>query len=32
MMYAGLLNDKEFGGVFVSRDAGQTWMQVSGGL
>src|SRR5258708_5554546 len=32
VLYAGLLNDKEFGGVFISRDAGQTWMQVSKGL
>jgi photosystem II stability/assembly factor-like uncharacterized protein len=31
-LYAGLLNDKEFGGVFVSRDSGQTWKQTSDGL
>jgi photosystem II stability/assembly factor-like uncharacterized protein len=31
-LYAGVLNDKEFGGVFVSRDAGQTWKQTSDGL
>jgi photosystem II stability/assembly factor-like uncharacterized protein len=31
-LYAGVLNDKEFGGVFVSRDAGQTWKQASDGL
>ncbi|MFI5106975.1 MAG: hypothetical protein ACHP79_18785, partial [Terriglobales bacterium] len=27
-----VLNDKEFGGVFISRDAGQTWKQTSDGL
>ncbi len=32
ILYAGILNDKEFGGVFVSRDAGQTWKQNSDGL
>jgi photosystem II stability/assembly factor-like uncharacterized protein len=32
VVYAGLLNDKEFGGVFVSRDRGQTWDQLSDGL
>jgi photosystem II stability/assembly factor-like uncharacterized protein len=32
VLYAGVLNDKEFGGVFVSRDAGQTWKQTSDGL
>jgi photosystem II stability/assembly factor-like uncharacterized protein len=32
ILYAGVLNDKEFGGVFVSRDAGQTWKQNSDGL
>jgi len=31
-LYAGVLNDKEFGGVFVSRDSGQTWKQTSDGL
>jgi photosystem II stability/assembly factor-like uncharacterized protein len=31
-IYAGLLSDKEYGGVFFSRDAGQTWKQVSNGL
>lgn len=31
-VYAGVLNDKEFGGVFVSRDAGAKWTQVSEGL
>jgi photosystem II stability/assembly factor-like uncharacterized protein len=32
VLYAGLLSDKEFGGVFISRDAGQTWRQISNGL
>ena len=32
VLYAGVLNDKEFGGVFVSRDSGQTWKQISDGL
>ena len=32
VLYAGVLNDKEFGGVFISRDAGQTWKQASDGL
>ncbi len=31
-IYAGVLNDKEYGGVFMSRDAGQTWQQWSDGL
>lgn len=31
-IYAGLINDKEFGGVFVSRDNGQKWQQMSAGL
>jgi photosystem II stability/assembly factor-like uncharacterized protein len=31
-IYAGLLNDKEFGGVFKSTDAGQNWKQISEGL
>ena len=31
-IYAGLINDKEFGGVFVSRDSGQNWQQMSAGL
>lgn len=30
--YAGVLNDKEFGGVFVSRDGGAAWQQMSAGL
>ncbi len=32
VMYAGLLNDKEFGGVYVSRDSGANWTQISDGL
>jgi photosystem II stability/assembly factor-like uncharacterized protein len=32
VLYAGVLNDKEFGGVFVSRDAGRNWKQTSDGL
>jgi len=32
LIYAGLLSDKEFGGVFVSHDAGQSWKQMSDGL
>jgi photosystem II stability/assembly factor-like uncharacterized protein len=31
-MYVGLVNDKEFGGVFVSRDGGAHWQQQSTGL
>ncbi|HXZ27402.1 MAG TPA: transcriptional regulator [Terriglobales bacterium] len=31
-LYAGLVNDKEFGGVFVSRDTGRHWTQMSAGL
>jgi photosystem II stability/assembly factor-like uncharacterized protein len=32
MVFTGVLNDKEFGGAFVSRDAGRTWSQLSEGL
>jgi photosystem II stability/assembly factor-like uncharacterized protein len=32
LLYVGLLNDKEFGGVFSSRDAGHSWTQISDGL
>ncbi|PYY14249.1 MAG: transcriptional regulator [Acidobacteria bacterium] len=32
VLYAGMVNDKEFGGVFVTRDAGQRWSQLSNGL
>ncbi|MGA8488838.1 MAG: transcriptional regulator [Terriglobales bacterium] len=31
-MYVGVVNDRELGGVFVSRDAGQHWTQNSKGL
>lgn len=31
-IYAGLLNDREFGGVYVSHDAGANWMQMNRGL
>ncbi len=31
-MYVGVVNDREMGGVFVSRDGGQHWMQKSTGL
>ncbi len=31
-IYAGVLNDKEFGGVFLSHDGGLSWMQSSEGL
>ncbi|MDT8070786.1 MAG: transcriptional regulator [Terriglobia bacterium] len=31
-IYASVLNDKEFGGVFVSHNAGASWSQVSDGL
>jgi photosystem II stability/assembly factor-like uncharacterized protein len=30
--YVGVVNDREYGGVFYSRDAGQTWLQKSAGL
>jgi photosystem II stability/assembly factor-like uncharacterized protein len=30
--FAGVLSDKEFGGVFVSRDRGRNWNQISDGL
>jgi len=32
VVYAGLLSDKEFGGVFISRDGGRKWKQLSAGL
>jgi len=32
VLYAGMVNDKEFGGVFVTRDGGQRWSQLSNGL
>ncbi len=31
-LYVGVLNDKRFGGVFVSRDGGQAWTQINAGL
>ncbi|HTD24085.1 MAG TPA: YCF48-related protein [Terriglobales bacterium] len=31
-LYAGIINDKEFGGVFVSHDNGLHWSQMSSGL
>jgi len=31
-IYVGVVNDRELGGVFVSHDAGQHWMQKSKGL
>lgn len=31
-LYAGLINDKQYGGVFVSRDQGAHWKQLSAGL
>jgi len=31
-MYVGVVNDKIYGGVFLTEDAGKTWLQRSGGL
>ena len=31
-LYVGVVNDREWGGVFVSHDGGQHWMQKSSGL
>jgi len=31
-LYAGLINDKQYGGVFVSHDQGAHWTQLSAGL
>jgi photosystem II stability/assembly factor-like uncharacterized protein len=31
-LYAGVVNDKQFGGVFASSDQGKTWEQVAAGL
>ena len=31
-LYIGLVNDREFGGVFFTRDGGQNWLQKSSGL
>ncbi len=32
VLYAGVVNDKEYGGLFVSRDAGEHWAQMNDGL
>ncbi len=32
LLYAGVVNDKEFGGVFMSNDAGAHWQQLNRGL
>jgi photosystem II stability/assembly factor-like uncharacterized protein len=32
VMYTSVINDKEYGGVFMTRDAGEHWAQISGGL
>ena len=32
LIYAGVVNDKQFGGVFVSKDSGRHWTQFSLGL
>ena len=32
IMYAGVVNDKTYGGVFVTEDGGKTWVQRSAGL
>ena len=32
VMYSGLINDKEFGGVFATTDGGTTWLQRNAGL
>lgn len=31
-LYAGVVNDKEFGGAFISHDGGTQWQQMSSGL
>jgi photosystem II stability/assembly factor-like uncharacterized protein len=31
-LYAGVINDKEFGGVLVSHDGGQQWIHINSGL
>jgi photosystem II stability/assembly factor-like uncharacterized protein len=31
-LYVGVVNDREYGGVFVSHDAGQNWLQKAAGL
>ncbi|HEY3628085.1 MAG TPA: transcriptional regulator [Terracidiphilus sp.] len=32
LVYAGVVNDKSYGGVFVSNDGGSQWKQIAGGL
>ena len=32
LLYAGVVNDKEYGGMFFSRDAGEHWTQMNDGL
>jgi photosystem II stability/assembly factor-like uncharacterized protein len=32
MLYIGVVNDREFGGVFSTHDGGQSWQQTSSGL
>ncbi len=32
VLYAGVVNDKEYGGLFVSHDAGEHWVQMNDGL
>jgi len=32
VLFAGVVNDKEYGGMFVSRDAGEHWAQMNDGL
>jgi photosystem II stability/assembly factor-like uncharacterized protein len=32
VIYAAVINDKEFGGIFVTRDAGDHWSQANAGL
>jgi photosystem II stability/assembly factor-like uncharacterized protein len=32
VLYAGVVNDKEYGGMFVSHDAGEHWEQMNDGL
>jgi photosystem II stability/assembly factor-like uncharacterized protein len=32
LLFAGVLNDKEYGGLFVSRDGGDHWAQMNDGL
>ncbi len=31
-LYAGVVNDKNYGGAFVSADGGATWQQIAAGL